>query len=469
VVLLVLSHPLWAATIIVDETTCTLVDAITAANSDSVVGGCVAGSGADTIELTTDVTLTAVNNQPNLWQANGLPVVTSDITIEGGSFAIERGVGAPLFSLLEVATTGTLTLADATLRNGYATHVSGAIANSGFTTLTNCVISSNSATQWGGGISNFGHLVLTNSTVSGNTTVHFGGGGISNYYGYLTVTKSTITGNVAAEYYGGGILNNYGQVTVTNSTVSGNSAFLSGGGIHNGYDGQVTLANSTVSGNSASAHSGGGVHNAAGSRGLTLGNTIIADNPSGGNCGGEPITDAGGNFGDDDTCGSGFAGITPGVDFDTTLADNGGPTQTHALSVASVAIDACAACGLATDQRGVPREPAACDSGSYEFECGVIVGKDLLGYALLYFKPESTPFDVVSGYVSDLFSDKDFSRAVCLGTFSASPATDTLPEPTVGDGRYYLARGLSRCVDVGYGDSSLMPDPRDDLDLGPCP
>jgi hypothetical protein len=31
--LLVLSHPLWAATIVVDETTCTLVDAITAANT----------------------------------------------------------------------------------------------------------------------------------------------------------------------------------------------------------------------------------------------------------------------------------------------------------------------------------------------------------------------------------------------------------------------------------------------------
>ena len=57
-VLLVLSHPLWAATIIVDETSCTLGDAITAANTDAAVGGCTAGSGADTIELTTDVTLT---------------------------------------------------------------------------------------------------------------------------------------------------------------------------------------------------------------------------------------------------------------------------------------------------------------------------------------------------------------------------------------------------------------------------
>jgi len=36
-VLLVVSHPVWAATIIVDETTCTLVDAMTAANTDAAV------------------------------------------------------------------------------------------------------------------------------------------------------------------------------------------------------------------------------------------------------------------------------------------------------------------------------------------------------------------------------------------------------------------------------------------------
>jgi hypothetical protein len=60
-VLLVLSHPLWAATIIVDETSCTLVDAIAAANTDTAVGGCPAGSGADTMKLITDITLSAIN------------------------------------------------------------------------------------------------------------------------------------------------------------------------------------------------------------------------------------------------------------------------------------------------------------------------------------------------------------------------------------------------------------------------
>ena len=50
------------------------------------------------------------------------------------------------------------------------------------------------------------------------------------------------------------------------------------------------------------------------------------------------------------------------------LADNGGPTLTHALLTGSPAIDAGndAACP-ATDQRGVTRPQGAhCDIGSYE-------------------------------------------------------------------------------------------------------
>lgn len=62
-----------AATITVDGTVCTLADAITAANTDVAVGGCVAGSGVDTIILQQDVLLAAK-----------LPEITSAIIIEGG-------------------------------------------------------------------------------------------------------------------------------------------------------------------------------------------------------------------------------------------------------------------------------------------------------------------------------------------------------------------------------------------------
>ncbi len=63
-----------------------------------------------------------------------------------------------------------------------------------------------------------------------------------------------------------------------------------------------------------------------------------------------------------------------------SLANNGGPTQTHALLAGSDAIDAGNpatpgsggdAC-LATDQRGVARpQGATCDIGAFELEAGV--------------------------------------------------------------------------------------------------
>ena len=43
--------PALAATIAVDGTSCTLIDATTAANRDAPAGGCPAGSGTDTITL----------------------------------------------------------------------------------------------------------------------------------------------------------------------------------------------------------------------------------------------------------------------------------------------------------------------------------------------------------------------------------------------------------------------------------
>jgi hypothetical protein len=232
----------------------------------------------------------------------------------------------------------------------------------------------------------------------------------------------------------------WSRPTITNSTVSGNSADWIGG-LHAGYHGDAILKNSIVANNSgANCYRGWYAY----------------------------IVDHGNNFSDDDSCPSGFADIMPDVDFDTTLADNGGRTLTHALLPGSVAIDAAGDCGLETDQRGLPRNDDSCDSGSYEFQCSITVTKDEVD-TLISFTPDSSEFDVVAGYLSDLLADKDFSQATCLGTYSTSPAIDTLPEPPVGDGRYYLARGLTSCVGAHYGDSSLTPDPRDALAVGPCP
>jgi hypothetical protein len=105
----------------------------------------------------------------------------------------------------------------------------------------------------------------------------------------------------------------------------------------------------------------------------TLKNTTVANNPSTGQCGGTggvPITDGGYNLDSGTSCG--FA--TENNSLSSTnpmlgpLADNGGPTKTHALLEGSPAIDKGNSFGATADQRSVSRPlgPAS-DIGSFEF------------------------------------------------------------------------------------------------------
>jgi hypothetical protein len=317
---------------------CTLVDAITAANTDTATGGCPAGSEVDTIVLPAGSiqTLYEVNN--STYGPTGLPVITGVITIEGQGSTIVRASSAPEFRIMAV--TGELTLNETTVRGGVASRDGG------------------EASFRGGGLINFGLFTLTNSTITGNAA-HYGGGGVANSgRGTLTITNSTIAGN-STDYGGGGVLNS-GTVTITNSTIAGNSAG-SGGGVAN--SGTLTLTRTLVSGNGVEIDNSG---------------TVLADNHN--------------LFGVNGT--AGVEGFSPGATdiippagiqladiLDPTLANNGGPTQTHVLVPGSPAIDAggpacldASGAPLLTDQRGRPRVvdgngdgTAACDVGAVEF------------------------------------------------------------------------------------------------------
>jgi CSLREA domain-containing protein len=210
----------------------------------------------------------------------------------------------------------------------------------------------------------------------------FGGGAFNNAGGTLTVTKSTFSGNSATDLGGG--IDNRGTLEVTNSTFSANKTTRAdgnnfGGGIFN--DGTLKVSKSTFSNNSSTQLSGGAIRNqeqlgpfpGAGAT-VTLSNTIVANSPSGGNCGG-PIIDGGFNVDDGTTCGFSAANISePTTDpLLGLLANNGGPTKTHALLRGSPAIDAIPdgtnGCGtvINTDQRGVERpQGSRCDIGAYE-------------------------------------------------------------------------------------------------------
>ena len=342
-VLLLLHQPIGAAVIPVDAT-CTLVDAIDAANNDDDAGGLCppGGSGADTLRLTGDVTLTALHNTTR--GANGLPIVVTDITIDGRGYAVARDAAAPEFRLLYVGVGGDLLLENVTLRDGVATQ-------SGFYGAV------------GGAIfSRYAGLQLSGATLEGNGADS--GGALFGYFSTVILSESTISGNSAIEY-GGGIGGYVTSITGINSTVSGNTAGSSGGGIWGGYGSSMGLFNSTISANSASLGGGISDYGSFGNQ-VSVYGSVIGYN-AGGACAVYFINGGANNLDDDGTCGATFEALSG---LDPTLADNGGPTLTHALLPGSSAIDAAGDCGLENDQRGFARGDGACDSGSFELGAG---------------------------------------------------------------------------------------------------
>jgi len=248
------------------------------------------------------------------------------------------------------------------------------IVNEGNMEVSNSTISNNS----GGGIDQesiatnrfgfvLGRLTVKNSIITGNKT-NSNGGGIYKGSGELYITNSTISNNQAVGN-GGGIHIRptflYNTVDVTNSTISGNVALGNGGGVYIGLS-ITQVSNSTVSDNVAFG-SGGGISTLVPDDfpfipfDPAINNTIIA-----GNNGTKPdvegdFTSNGFNLLGNTTGSTGFENdlIEPDITkiLDTTLADNGGSTLTHALILGSPAIDAGnnndVLVGITTDQRGM--------------------------------------------------------------------------------------------------------------------
>ncbi|HKQ04322.1 MAG TPA: HYR domain-containing protein [Blastocatellia bacterium] len=328
-----------------------------------------ANPGPDTIEFDKSawgtITLTS-----------GELLITDDLTITGpGPFTLTIS-GNHQSRIFEIGSSATVDISGLTISDGGLAGVNGGgIYNQGTLMLTNVVLSGNSVSGGmdGGGIFNLGTLTITNSTLSGNSAGRNGGGVYNFGSSSLTIINSTLSGNSAAAA-GGGVYNE-GFLTIINSTLSGNftdSTVGAGGGFYNGIGGTADISFTTIANNSA--HAGGGIYNNGAT--VNVKNSIVANNPSGGDCASNGATVASGvNFTTTGGCGftqvpsTGPGGLNLGP-----LADNGGPTQTHALLPGSVAIDAAPDCTplnsktpLETDQRGILRpQGSACDVGSYE-------------------------------------------------------------------------------------------------------
>ncbi len=467
--------PAYAAGIVVnsnadtvaDDGVCTLREAITNANGDSqlyaTAGECATGVGSDTITFAADYTITLVGSQ--------LPAVTTTIIINGNgaeNTIVQANANPNTATYRVFQVSGNLTLDKLTVQNGrcngscaVSNYIGGGIySNYGTLIITNSAISGNSSGNGGGIYINNGTLnianstisnnsnggissnysstvVVNNSTISNNFSMGFGGGILNDDSSTLTITKSTIDAN-QVQFDGGGVFN-LGALTITNSTFSNNSA-AAGGGIYN--NDTLTVTNSTFSGNSSGigggifnystgiitvnnstiyGNSGEGIYNSGGT--AILKNTIVGNNSNNDDCFGT-VTANSYNLDTDGSCNNATQKTLVQINL-AALADNGGPTQTHALLVGSQAIDAGdnTVCNIAPvsnfDQRDYLRD-ASCDVGSYEYG------------ALDTVAPDVTSFTVTSPSLSLNIPITTFTASDAEGVAGYMVTTSSTP-PAVGD------------------------------------
>jgi hypothetical protein len=379
------------------DATVTLRDAIHAANNDlRVAPGESSGSGADEIQFQSGLSGTIPLHSGEL-------LISSDLIITGpGANLLTIRVNVNTFTNLMrlfnvddgTATIRAVTLSGMTIRDGNPGGFSdgGGIFNAENLTVQSCTLSNNFATN-GGGIFNSGTLTVQKSTLNGNLATN-GGGIFNDVDGAVTVQNSTLSGNEARFGEAGGILN-HGTLTVQNSTLSGNSASLDGGAILNFST--LTVRNSTLTKNRIGFADltvrGAGIFSSPGSTSspttVTLHNTIVAENVrftfTQDDVHGSVHSTSTNNLIGVDTGLSGISDGTNGNQIGTastridprleSLADNGGPGQTHALSRFSTAIDggnnAEVPAGMNSDQRGSPFVRIAnttVDIGAYEVQ-----------------------------------------------------------------------------------------------------
>jgi hypothetical protein len=292
----------------------------------------------------------------------------------------------------------------------------GCIASAGYVTLDNTTVRNCYAGGEGayGGALYAYSLTMANSTLSGNVsygvhedagTAAFGGAA---FVYSMQLTESTVTGNRAEHLFhagrtsydiGGGIIAVLGG-SIVSSTIDSNTSYGRGGGI--AAFSPVTISNSTLSGNVAQTDIGGALflrwpamlqannstftanHAQAGGGGIWIATSTsnLQSSLAFGNSTGA------GNFADLQAPSAlmisgannlvGIASPTVTLPADTLtanpllgpLANNGGPTRTHALGAGSPAVDAGNnLVNLAFDQRG-PAYPrvygAAADIGAFE-------------------------------------------------------------------------------------------------------
>ncbi|MCM2372825.1 DUF4347 domain-containing protein [Aporhodopirellula aestuarii] len=268
----------------------------------------------DTLDINKNLTITGSDARSTtidgsalgkrVFELQGSSVVTmSSMTIQGGNE--DKGGG------ILVDESSVLNLSDALLQNN-SSNDGGAIYVKGTANLQRVLLFDNDASGKGGAI-NFDGAdggSLTNVTMSGNTANNDGGALFTDTN--ITITNSTITLNTGDK--GGGVVNNGAVVTISNTIIAGNT-------------------------------------------GISTDPDVMGDFSSDGSNLIQTVGSATGFGGD-------ITGTNPNLG---ALTNNGGETDTHAITTGSAAYNAGTATGApAVDQRGVARD-GSIDIGAFEY------------------------------------------------------------------------------------------------------
>lgn len=207
IALLTLASPVLAADIAVDET-CSLADAIKAANTDSATGGCPAGDGADTITLSADISLDAA-----------LPPIESDLTIDGADFEINGNENFRIFHLAG----GDIAIRRLGMRAGHTEDNGGAIFLDGASSLTisrSSIVDSEGRFDGGIFVGGSAAVSISDTTITGNSA--FAGGGIEAFRGDDIVLTHVSLVNNAGDFATAMVLPARGTMRIRNSLIAGN-------------------------------------------------------------------------------------------------------------------------------------------------------------------------------------------------------------------------------------------------------
>ncbi len=347
------------------------------ANDNAIYRDCPAGSGADTILIT--ITGTIVLNST-------LPTITEAVSIIGpgaDSLAIDADETYRIFRFDSAEPGEQFRLEKMTLLDGFRSFEPAAVyvLDDVDLVMEDMVVSGMRLNPNGSGAVSGQNASITirRSTFFNNGSDNGSGGAIQVSSGTTVVIEdSTFENNFVNDStnVGGAIsIGNGGIVTIRRSTFSGNTAGDRGGAIAMFAANAVLNIESSTFANNSAVNSGGALDINSGT--ANIGNSLFAFNLISGTPVGTPTRDinVSGNgvintlgynaIRDNSGSATPFPAGLPNVNNDlvgapgdlfnpqiVALADNGGPTRTHAIQAGSLLIDAGSCTGDTRDQRG---------------------------------------------------------------------------------------------------------------------